>query len=498
MMAWFLSLFGVSPANQSPARPPSARTAARQLIHARYDNAQTTDDNIRHWWTADYMSAKSANNFQVRRLLRTRSRNEVSNNPYLYGICNANADDLVDTGPTLKCLRASATENAQIEATWREWCDEVNLVEKLRTLKLAKTVDGEGFLILKTVEDLEHSVKLYPVDVEADQITSPMPTNLMELWVDGLTLHPVTGRPVAYTVLRHHPGDYFFPGLNPLAADRIKSRWVIHWFNKFRPGQVRGVPAFTSSLDLFVELRSFRKAVLAKANLSANLTAVLETDPDEGPPADEDGSQTPQPFDTTPIDRGVFSSLPAGAKLKQFTTGEPGTSYEMFEEKCLGEACRPLSYPLNLALGTSQKFNFSSARCDILGYRHSLDVERVDCNRTALDRIFEAFIDEAIMIPGLLPKGINSARADIPREWHWPGYVPIDPVVDAEADHARLSGGTDTWQMFWARRGKDWRTIFAQQAVEKQEIKRLKLVFGDPLKKTETIDEDAEAVTDAA
>jgi hypothetical protein len=48
-------------------------------------------------------------------------------------------------------------------------------------------------------------------------------------------------------------------------------------------------------------------------------------------------------------------------KLSQFTAAEPATTYEMFQEKCLGEACRPLSYPLNLALGTSQKFNFQLA-----------------------------------------------------------------------------------------------------------------------------------------
>jgi capsid protein len=71
---------------------------------------------------------------------------------------------------------------------------------------------------------------------------------------------------------------------------------VIHWFPKFRPGQVRGVPVFTPALDLFTELRSFRKAVLAKANVAANLTAVLESEA----PADADGTQTSEPFDSVP------------------------------------------------------------------------------------------------------------------------------------------------------------------------------------------------------
>jgi capsid protein len=63
-------------------------------------------------------------------------------------------------------------------------------------------------------------------------------------------------------VLRHHPGDFYFPDFNPLAVDKVHARHVIHWFPKFRPGQVRGVPVFTPSLDLFAELRAFRRAVL--------------------------------------------------------------------------------------------------------------------------------------------------------------------------------------------------------------------------------------------
>ena len=92
------------------------------------------------------------------------------------------------------------------------------------------------------------------------------------------------------------------------------------------------------------------------------------------------------------------------------------------------------------------------------------------------------------MMPGLLPAGVNR-MADVPHEWHWPGYAPLDPVTDAAADHARLSNGTVTWQQFWASRGHDWREILEQQAREKDEIDRLGLVFGEPLKKTDTTTE---------
>jgi len=480
-MAWWNPLSWMRSARTASPSPSLTRRAfSRGSIHGRYDNAQFTDENQRQWWMADILSAKAANSFQVRRTLRMRSRYEVANNPYLYGICNSNADDLIDTGPTLQVTTSDTGYNRQIERAFAEWAAEVNLVDKLRTIKLARTVDGEGFLVLKTVEDLYSSVKLYPCDIEADQVTAPAPAKLDLLWVDGLTLHPITGEPVSYQVLEHHPGDLFFRDLNPVKVHTIKKRFVLHWYPKFRPGQVRGIPVFSSALDLFGELRAYRKAVLQKAQIAANLTAILKT---EAPP-DPTGQDTPTPFSTAPIDRGTFIQLPGGNDFEQFETGEPSTTYGMFQEKCLAEACRPLSYPLNRALGTSQNFNFSSAKLDHIDYRNGLKVERADCERRVLNPLFGAWFEEAVMVPGLLPK--RATLETTPHEWHWPGFPSLDPAVDADADIARINAGLQTWQQFWASRGYDYREVLEQQAREKAEIDKLGLVFGEPLKKSET------------
>jgi hypothetical protein len=123
---------------------------------------------------ADYLSAKAANNFQVRRQLRTRSRYEVSNNPYLYGVATSNADDLVNTGPTLQCLRTSAADNRQIERPGtsgrRGRPDREAADAEARQDRRRRGLPGP--------EDRRRPgapVKLYPVDVEADQVTTPAP-----------------------------------------------------------------------------------------------------------------------------------------------------------------------------------------------------------------------------------------------------------------------------------------------------------------------------------
>lgn len=482
MFQWARNLVGLG----GGSRPSGAATSSRggSKIQGRYENAQTTDENKRNWWAVDYLSAKAANSFQVRRVLRMRSRHEVSNNPYLFGICDGNANDLIGTGPTLKVTSDNATYNRIVERAFAEWWDAVDGAEKLRTLKLAKTVDGEGFLILKTVNDLDNPVKLYPCDVEADQVTTPAPQTAAEYWVDGMTLHPVTQRPVSFHVLNHHPGDFFFPDLNPLAVTQVPAKHVIHWFHKFRPGQVRGVPVFTPALDLFSDLRSFRRSTVGAAQIAAEFASVLETmypaDTLDDPAGS--GAVDHKPFDRVNLERGAQVILPYGMKMSQFKAEHPTTTYEMFTTAGIGEACRPLNYPLLLALGTAQKFNFSSAKLDFVNYRGGLDIERVDGEKVALNKMFRAWFEEARLIPDLLPAGASIKRT--PTVWHWPAYSSIDPLVDVQATAAAVAAGQLTLRKFWADRGEDWLEMLKQLQAEKNELEKLGLMFGDVVQRS--------------
>lgn len=470
------------------ARVVGGSPVAGRGFAARYDNATPTVDGQRQWWAVDYLSAKAANSFGVRRLLRNRSRYEVANNPYLFGVVTGNADDLVSTGPTLQCQTPDAGFNREVEAAFNEWAAEVGLVEKLRTAKLGRTIDGEGFLLLKHADSLENPVKLYPVDIEADQVTTPAPSNLSDYWVDGLVLDPVTERPQAFHVLQYHPGDMFFPGVpgQNLKAARVDASNVVHWFPKFRAGQVRGIPVTTPSLDLFTELRAYRRAVVRAAETAADFAAVLEQELGAAYEGAEDGSAL-KPFSTAPIRRGMFVTLPPRTKLHQMTAAQPTTGYEQFTEKCLAEAVRPMAYPLLLALGTAQKFNFSSARLDFINYRNALTVERGECERVVLAKLFRAWWMEALLTGTV--RAWNGRRPP-PVVWHWPGFEPLDPAADAQTDNLRIAGGTTTLREFWARRGQDYRDVLKQLAEEKKLLESWGLKFGDVVKQTVSVSKD--------
>ena len=86
-----------------------SRTPPKQLVRARFDAAQTTRDNWRHWSAADHLSADMEAAPEVRRTLRMRSRYEVANNSYARGLVQMLANDTIGTGPRLQMLSADET-----------------------------------------------------------------------------------------------------------------------------------------------------------------------------------------------------------------------------------------------------------------------------------------------------------------------------------------------------------------------------------------------------
>ena len=70
-----------------------SRTPPKRTVKARFDAAQTTTDNHRHWAAADHLSADMEASPEVRRTLRMRSRYEISNNSYAKGLVQMLAND---------------------------------------------------------------------------------------------------------------------------------------------------------------------------------------------------------------------------------------------------------------------------------------------------------------------------------------------------------------------------------------------------------------------
>jgi capsid protein len=219
-------------------------------VHGRYDAAATTEENRRHWANADLLSANTANSPEVRRVLRSRARYEVANNSYARGIVLTLANDCIGTGPRLQMVTEDAEANRVVEQEFIGWAEAVGLAEKLRTLRMARAQDGEGFLMLVANSKVDSPVKLDLRLVEADQVATPDVERRSDLGnaIDGVVFDAY-GNPVEYHLLKSHPGD----GGAKLAMeyDPVPAASMIHCFRMDRPGQNRGIPEITPALPLF-------------------------------------------------------------------------------------------------------------------------------------------------------------------------------------------------------------------------------------------------------
>jgi len=237
------------------------------LVRARFDAAQTTPDNRKHWSNADPLSPDAAANPEVRRTLRNRARYEVANNSYARGIVLTLANDVIGTGARLQMLADSAEANRTIEGEFARWAKAVGLPEKLRTMRQARAQDGEAFALLFNNGNLDSPVKLDLRLIEADQVTTPNPSLPPANVVDGIIFDEF-GNPTEYHVLKEHPGgDKAVLGTQ---FDRIPAASIIHWFRCDRPGQSRGLPDIMPALPLFAQLRRYTLAVIAAAESAAN------------------------------------------------------------------------------------------------------------------------------------------------------------------------------------------------------------------------------------
>lgn len=425
-------------------------------IKARYDAAQHTSENRHAWAMTDGMSARAANSKDVRFHLRTRARYEVANNSYARGIINTLANDTIGTGPRLQLLTEDPDVNQSIERAFMGWSRAVHLAEKLRTMRMSLAQDGEAFALFITNPRLQTPVQLDLLLIEADQFSTPFLNPIDPLAVDGIR-YDLEGNPVLYSLLRRHPGDVYQIGL---LADYIDARSVIHWFRRERPGQRRGLPDIMPALELFNQLRRYTLAVLAAAETAADHAAVLysELPPDSDPVEAE-------PFEHLDIERRMMTTLPMGWKMGQFKAEQPSTTYEMFKREILKEICRCLNVPYNIAAGDSSNYNYASGRLDHQTYHKSIKVDRSSVEIIILDRVLNAWIEEAWLAGLITMRGIDPLEG-WPHQWFWDGFEHVDPLKEAQAQEKRLANNTTTYATEFARQGQDWEVQLRQRAKE--------------------------------
>jgi len=490
MLEWLRDPFGFK-ARSEIAKERRAREFAEldayksssryRQIKARYDNAQSSNENADLWRLTDALSAHGANNLAVRKKLRERARYEVANNCHARGITLTVANDIVGTGARLQCLfddkkrtdDENESYNDTAENAWQQWADEINLAEKLHTFMLATVVDGEAFAVMTTNENLMSPVKLDIRLIECDMVTDPAMTALITPGVvDGIEFDQY-GNPSFYHILKYHPGDFgTFVGPDLVTKEPAKN--VLHFFRIDRPHQARGVSEITPALHIFGQLRRYTMAVLEAAEIAADFAVFIQTQ------ATPEDVVNVAPFTTTDVDKGMITSLPKGYQAFQLRPEQPTSTHEQFTKSLLREACHCLNIPYNIASADFEKDSYAGGRMAQGVYQREVEVRRKHFQMRILDRILTAWLKEAKTIPGLLPPNMPASAGQVPHMWFFDEWQHVDPLKEANATEIELTQGVTTLADECAKKGKDWRKQVKQTAKEINLKKKLGVLILAP------------------
>lgn len=451
--------------------PFSKRQPKPEIIQAKFDLAQTTVENQKHWANADGLSARAAVSPGVRRVVRLRSRYEAENNSWYRGILRTAVNHIVGKGPRLQVLTGNRDVDNRIEALWRQWSKQIGLSRKLRTAVDAYWRDGECF----AMQVRRQSLAPIPLDIsvyEADQIASPWTTPTTDRLIDdGIRVDEHTNELSVY-VLDNHPGDNFGSSLVD-AGQWYPAREVLHLYREERPRQTRGIPRATSALQTLPIMRRQELATLFSAETAANFALFLKSNSPELVP-----QNSPADFAEIEITRNMLTTLPSGWDIGQVEPKQPGPLYEMFQRQALTSFSRCTNMPYALAAGTSRDSNFSSLRGDMKNvWEPEVKVEQDEIECRFIEPILSWFLEALVFVPGALDGA--PPISEIKRMWHWPPLPELDALNAAKAAQIRLETGQSTPTKEYALKGEDWESESSRAAedygVSPEEYRRMVL-----------------------
>ena len=430
---------------------PFTRKHKPIAVNAKFDLAQTTADNKKHWANADTLSARAAISPGVRRTVRIRSRYEAENNSWYAGILRTAVNHIVGNGPRLQMLTSNPEANARVEKAFRQWAAKIDLADTLRTAAEAYWRDGEVFMMRADRPQLYPNPTLDLRMFEADQVATPWDASVYNdpFQDDGIRFDRSTNELQIY-VYNNHPGANVYK--TTLEGNWYSSREVLHLFRADRPGQTRGIPRATPALQTLPIMRRQELATLYSAETAANFAMYLKSNSPALDPA-----SSPADFAEIELTRNMLTTLPAGWEIGQVEPKQPGPLYEMFQRQALQSFSRCTNMPYTLAAGTGKDANFSSFKGDMKNvWEPEVQCEQSRIEWSFIEPIFGWFLESAIYVPGLLD-GLPSIAA-IDHRWHWPPLPELDAVDSANAAAIRLKSGLSTPTSEHARRGQDWDT----------------------------------------
>jgi lambda family phage portal protein len=402
-----------------------------------------------------------------RRNIVDRARQLERDNALACSLLDRSVDHVVGEGFQLKTLTKDAGWNTAAAAYWDAWCRRKcdargisTFPEMLALVYRAWLRDGDVAAILEQ----DGSIRL----VESDEIASPQGGYHKPSDADGVELDS-RGRIVALHVFDYDP-NVAWPDRRraiPRLA-RIPAKDVIFLARRQRPGQTRGISAFTGITWLLEQLDDSIEAVSVAHRMAAcfglfvkkksAFTGVTTTQ-------DSQGTSRPQ----LNFEPGMILRLDPDEDAGQINPAHPTGTFEILTRTLIRFAGARFGLPLEIVNYDFSQSNYSNARAASL-----------ECSlaKRGKQMMLKQFCSDVwgFVLAGAIRSGELPARKDMAlHQWDVPGSAWIDPQAEVTSAMAAIDAGLDTRTKVLARRGLDFEEVANELAFERKLLEKLDL-----------------------
>lgn len=479
-------------AQRSASKVSLATAAGGKRAYAGASMSRLNSD-----WTALNTSADSEIITSLR-ILRARSRELLRDNEYAKAAVRTIKNNVIGSGVGMQAQVVTAggklldKVNDNIEAAWEEWTDKdtCDPAGKLGFADMERLIMGSipenGEVLVRKVRrpfgmgKLPYALELIEADRLVDQwsVARAENGNMIRMGVE----QDSWGRPVAYWLYPHHPGDYQFSSFVASALIRVPAEEIIHLFIPERIGQTRGVPWFHATLKRLRHMQGYEEAEIVAARAAASIVGIIQSEegltPDLG--SEEDGGADPHQAPTLSMEPGTFQQLQPGETFTGFNPSRPNAGMDPFMRYMLRSVATGIGVSYASISSDYSQSNYSSSRLALLDERDLWRVLQGWLIRNFRMQVHRDWIEAAVLAGELTmpdyytnPKKYRAVRFK-PRGWSW-----IDPVKEVTAYKAAVRAGfmTQADVIGLTSEHADLEDVLKQRRRELDRMEELDLVF---------------------
>ena len=349
-------------------------------------------------------------------------------------------------------------------------------------------VDGECLIHpLRIVDEKEGPERRYGrmalETVDVDRLDNPTGEPNRRI-IEGVEVGG-RGQHLAYWVRPEHPDEIWRPGsINK--PERVP-RWVgeraniLHLYERYRAGQMRGMPYMACALVLFHLLRRYIRDEVVAAAVTARIAMFIKRNGGEMPLAGLEWNEGEKSYIEN-WQPGTVEYLGPGEEIQPFAPTRPSGQFDPFTERVLRCIGAGLNVPYAIFVGHFKEANYGSMRAALLQMWKGDDYDSAILVRRVLQPVYELKIEELYFL-GKLPTVRNFA--EIRRQLCNAVWVPpprgwIDPSKDIEASERAIAGMLSNYETEGRTVGIDFESNARAVAQQKAVLVKLEQEFKLP------------------